>query len=157
MVEFHNHEAGPLEEGPVVLYKIPLTTLNVTFDNVNGEVDVPFTLTARGGSSTGAVTFAVVSGTGCSIVNGKLQATTAGKCILTVKRAEDRNYFEIISETVTVSVRNFVLTPVFVFGNGTTGISLAADTPLTKGPDRCATGCVPVLVSVSPDQAVPGA
>ena len=128
----------------------------ITFDNVNGEVEVPFTLTARGGSSSGAASFTVVSGATCSIVNGQLRATVAGKCILTVKRAEDRNYYEIVSETITVSVRNFVLTPVFVFGNGITGITLATNTTLTKGPDRCTAGCVPVLISVSPSQAAPG-
>ena len=128
----------------------------ITFDNVNGEVDVPFALVARGGSSTGAASFAVVSGATCLVLNGELRATTAGKCVLTVTRAEDRNYLSITSDTVTVSVRNFVLTPIFVFGNGSTGISLATNTTLTKGESRCTVGCVPTLTGISPAQAAPG-
>jgi hypothetical protein len=115
----------------------------VTIQSVNSEVDVPFTLIATGGSTSGAVTFAKVSGTFCSISGITLSATQAGSCMLTVTRAGNRNYLDFTSESVTVRVRNFVIVQIFVPENPITGITIAPSVPLTKGPDACTSGCVP--------------
>ena len=51
-------------------------------------------LSFGGGSGTGAVSYTVTSpgGAGCSISNGVLNATNAGKCIVTIVRAADDTY-----------------------------------------------------------------
>ena len=119
----------------------------VTIQSVNGEVDVPFTLIATGGSTTGAITFAKVSGANCSVTGTTLTATQAGSCMVTVTRAGDRNYLPFTSESVTVRVRNFVMVQIFIPANPITGITITPSVPLTKGPDTCSTGCVPRITS----------
>ena len=115
----------------------------VTIQSVNSEVEVPFTLIATGGSTSGVITFAKVSGTFCSISGKTLTATQAGSCMVTVTRAGNRNYLDFTSESVTVRVRNFVIVQIVVPENPITGITIAPSVPLTKGPDACTSGCVP--------------
>jgi hypothetical protein len=129
----------------VVINRISQET--VTIQSVNGEVDVPFTLIATGGSTSGAITFAKVSGTYCSVTGTTLTATQAGSCEITVTRAGNRNYLPFTSESVTVRVRNFVMVQIYVPENPITGITIAPTVPVVKGPDTCSTGCVPKIVS----------
>jgi hypothetical protein len=129
----------------VVINRISQET--VTIQSVNGEVDVPFTLIATGGSTSGAITFAKVSGTYCSVNGTTLTATQAGSCEITVTRAGNRNYLAFTSESVTVRVRNFVMVQIYVPENTNTGITIAPTVPVVKGPDTCSTGCVPKIVS----------
>jgi hypothetical protein len=129
----------------VVINRIVQET--VTIQSVNGEVDVPFTLIATGGSTSGAITFAKVSGTNCSVTGTTLTATQAGSCMVTVTRAGNRNYLPFTSESVTVRVRNFVMVEIFVPSNPITGITITPTVPLVKGPDVCTTGCVPRITS----------
>jgi uncharacterized repeat protein (TIGR02543 family) len=129
----------------VVINRIAQET--VTIQSVNGEVDVPFTLIATGGSTSGAITFAKVSGTYCSVTGTTLTATQAGSCEITVTRAGNRNYLPFTSESVTVRVRNFVMVQIYVPENPITGITIAPTVPIVKGPDTCSTGCVPKIVS----------
>jgi hypothetical protein len=129
----------------VVINRIDQET--VTIQSVNGEVDVPFTLIATGGSTSGAITFAKVSGTYCSVTGTTLTATQAGSCEITVTRAGNRNYLPFTSESVTVRVRNFVMVQIYVPENPITGITIAPTVPVVKGPDTCSTGCVPKIVS----------
>jgi hypothetical protein len=70
--------------------------------------------------------------------------------------AGNRNYLPITSDTITVQVRNFQLIPVFTFGNGASGVTLSSSTPITKGADRCATGCVPTVTLSTPFQGTSG-
>jgi hypothetical protein len=129
----------------------------ITIDGVNGEVDVPFTLVYRGGNNpTGTATFTKVSGTACSVTGNGLNATEAGLCVVTVSLTGNRNYLPITSDSITVRVRSYTLIPVFVFGNGSTGISIASNTPLTKDEDRCITGCVPTLTLSTPYEGAEG-
>jgi hypothetical protein len=60
----------------------------------SGTAGTGITLSFTGGSGTGAVTYAVVSpGTaGCSITNGVLNATTAGKCSVVITKQGDDTY-----------------------------------------------------------------
>jgi hypothetical protein len=119
----------------------------VTIQSVNGEVDVPFALFATGGSTSGAITFAKVSGANCSVTGSTLTATQAGSCMVTVTRAGNRNYLPFTSESVTVRVRNFVIVAIVVPANPNSGITIAPTVPVVKGPDVCTTGCVPTIIS----------
>jgi hypothetical protein len=119
----------------------------VTIQSVNGEVDVPFALFATGGSTSGAITFAKVSGANCSVAGSTLTATQAGSCMVTVTRAGNRNYLPFTSESVTVRVRNFVIVAIVVPANPNSGITIAPSVPVVKGPDVCTTGCVPTIIS----------
>jgi uncharacterized repeat protein (TIGR02543 family) len=120
---------------------------SVTIVTTNGEVEVPFTLQASGGSTNGAVTFTKLSGTSCSVTGNSLSATAAGLCVLTVTRAGNRNYLPFTSESITVMVRNFVIFQVTAPANPVTGITITPTTPIVKGPDVCTSGCVPTLTS----------
>lgn len=61
------------------------------------------TLSTTGGSGTGAVTYAVASGT-CTISGSTLSATAAGTCTVTAKKAADTSYLEATSAPVSVTV-----------------------------------------------------
>jgi hypothetical protein len=129
----------------VVINRIAQET--VTILSVNSEVEVPFTLIATGGSTSGAITFTKVSGANCSVTGTTLTATQAGSCMVTVTRAGNRNYLDFTSESVTVRVRNFVSVQIFVPSNPNTGITITPTVPLTKGPNVCTSGCVPKITS----------
>ena len=60
----------------------------------SGTAGSGINLNFGGGSGTGAVTYTVSSpgGAGCTITNGTLNASTAGKCIVTITRAGDDTY-----------------------------------------------------------------
>jgi hypothetical protein len=128
-----------------------ITQETVTVENTNSEVDVPFALYARGGSTSEAFTFNLVSGASCSISGNQLSATAAGTCVVTVTRGANRNYLSETSAEVTVRVRNFIIVVAQVPSNPVTGITIAPSTPpLTKAPDSnaCITGCVPSITSI---------
>ena len=129
----------------VVINRIVQET--VTIQSVNGEVDVPFTLIATGGSTSGVITFAKVSGTYCSVSGTILTATQAGSCFITVTRAGNRNYLPFTSESVTVKVRNYVMVQIYVPENSITGITITPTVPVVKGPNTCSTRCVPKIIS----------
>ncbi len=65
----------------------------------SGTAGTGITLSFTGGSGTGAVTYALVSpGTaGCSITNGVLNATTAGKCSVVITKQGDDTYADQVS------------------------------------------------------------
>jgi hypothetical protein len=140
----------------VIINRISQET--VTIQSVNGEVEVPFTLIATGGSTNGAISFTKVTGTYCSVSGVTLTATQAGSCEITVTRAGNRNYLAFTSESVTVRVRNFVIVQIVVPSNPITGITIAPSTPLTKAPDSnaCTTGCVPSISSIDILRAAEG-
>jgi alpha-tubulin suppressor-like RCC1 family protein len=60
----------------------------------SGNAGTGINLAFAGGSGTGAVSYIVSSpgGAGCSISNGVLNASNAGKCIVTITRAGDDTY-----------------------------------------------------------------
>ena len=65
------------------------------------------TMTPSGGSSTGAITYAIVGGTatGCTLANSSatntITASTIGTCLIQGTKAEDTNYFVVTSSNVT--------------------------------------------------------
>ena len=62
--------------------------------STSGTVGTGITLAFTGGTGTGAVTYTVSSpgAAGCTITNGVLNATSAGKCTVTITRAGDDTY-----------------------------------------------------------------
>jgi hypothetical protein len=128
----------------------------ITVVNTNGEIEVPFSLRTSGGSTGGALTYAKVSGDSCSVSGSSLTATAAGRCVITVTMAGNRNFLPITSETITVRVRNFVIVIFAAPTNTTTGIAIAPVTPIVKGPSVCSTGCVPRISSTDIYEGVEG-
>ena len=64
-----------------------------------------YTLTTRGGSGHGAVTFTVTDGTGAATVSGNiLTPTKAGTVTVTAVKAGDNNYNDGTSETITITI-----------------------------------------------------
>jgi hypothetical protein len=65
------------------------------------------TMTPSGGSSTGAITYAIVGGTatGCALANSSatntITASTIGTCLIQGTKAEDTNNFVVTSSNVT--------------------------------------------------------
>ena len=76
-------------------------------------------LTTTGGSGTGAVTFTLVSGP-CTITTEttgvKLQASAAGTCSVSAKKAADSSYLEATSAAISVTVT--VPVPVITLSTG---------------------------------------
>jgi hypothetical protein len=63
------------------------------------------TLTASGGSGTGAVTFSVGDSTGCAVASDQLSVTNAsGNCLVTAAKAADDNYNMAVSVAATVTL-----------------------------------------------------
>jgi hypothetical protein len=120
---------------------------SLTVENTNGEIEVPFALKARGGTTNGTISFTKISGDYCSVVGSNLTATRAGNCVITVTMAGSRNYLSITSETITVKIRNYVILQFNVPNNSNSGITISSSVPLRKDVDVCTTGCVPTIVS----------
>jgi hypothetical protein len=68
-------------------------------------------LTTIGGTDTGTVTYAIVSGgsaSGCSVSTNVLSFTSAGTCKVVATKAATLNYLVIYSDTVTITLSQFV-------------------------------------------------
>jgi hypothetical protein len=68
-------------------------------------------LTTSGGTDTGTVTYAIVSGgtaSGCSISSNELSYTSAGTCRVVATKAATLNYLIAYSETATITLSAFV-------------------------------------------------
>ena len=87
------------------------TQAALTLTSTSGTVGTALTLTSSGGSGTGAVTYAVTSaGTaGCATTGGKLSATHAGTCTVTVTKAADTTYLAASSPATTVTFAHAAL------------------------------------------------
>ena len=86
----------------------------LTLTSTNGVSGTPLPLTFSGGSGTGAVSYAVTDGTaaGCLIaLDGTLNATSAGTCIVTATKAGDANYNAVSSAPTTVTFALHLLLP----------------------------------------------
>jgi 6,7-dimethyl-8-ribityllumazine synthase len=79
------------------------TQAALTITTLSGTFNVPLTLATSGGSSTGAVTYAVVTGTGCAVTGSSLSDTTAGTCLVTATKAGDTNYLAVSSAQTSVT------------------------------------------------------
>jgi len=81
------------------------TQATLTLTSTSGIVGTKLQLTAKGGSGTGAVSFAVTNvGTAeCSVAGTLLSANRAGTCTVTVTKAGDANYLVAHSSATTVT------------------------------------------------------
>jgi len=104
---------------------------SVLLITTNGVYASGLTLTASGGSGSGAYSYAVISaGTaGCSITNGVLSASSPGTCTVAVTRAASINYLIASSGATTVTIVKATQSAISLTstsGTYNTNISLAA-------------------------------
>ena len=115
-------------------YQPETATFTLTFSRAlptQGSLTSPTTGTAgsginlsfSGGSGTGAISYTIASAgsAGCSISNGVLTAATAGKCIVTITRADDDVY---ASQSTNVEF-TFAENPVVAVSTTTTTVARA--------------------------------
>ena len=98
------HFAGSSGTAPLFVVKANQAPLVVT--STSGVAGTPLALTTSGGSGTGAVSYTVAVGTasGCLIaLDGTLNATTAGTCIVTATNPGDGDYNAVSSAATTVT------------------------------------------------------
>ncbi len=90
----------------------PVAQAALTLTSTSGVVGTSLSLTSKGGSGTGAVTYVInSSGTaGCLIRYGKLDATSAGTCTLTATKAADATYLAVSSAPTKVTFAPVPLT-----------------------------------------------
>lgn len=88
----------------VVFWQTPQALLRLT--SLTGTVGTGLKLAVRGGSGTGAVSFAVTGGTasGCSITRGVLSVKSAGTCLVATTNAGDAT-FSPLTTSATVTFR----------------------------------------------------
>ena len=90
-------------DGPVI--RGDVLALSVSNTPPSGTTETPITLTTAGGSSTGAVTFAVM-GNGCTITDASLTASTTGTCYVTATQGTETSAvvaFTIGAKVMTVT------------------------------------------------------
>ncbi len=139
----------------VTLNKASQAALSVTGPG-SGTYGQFYTMTAAGGSGTGALSFAVVTGsTGCAIVtgganDGKLEITSgSGTCSITATKAGDNNYNSATSAAFSVGANKasqaaLVLTVPASITFGTTGTATTSGgsgTGAVTFSDGTSTGC----------------
>lgn len=94
------------------------------------------TLTATGGSGTGALTFAVAAGTakGCAVVGATLTYTSLGTCLVTATKAADLTYIAASSPAATVTVAKLSVpgTVRVSFAKNSSGLSTTTRAVLMK-------------------------
>jgi hypothetical protein len=79
----------------------------LTLTSKSGTVGTALTLTSSGGSGTGAVSYTVtgIGTAACWITSGKLNATRAGTCTVTVTKGADATYLAASSAATTVTFK----------------------------------------------------
>jgi hypothetical protein len=144
------------------LYQPETAAFTLTFSRAlptQGSVTSPTTGTAgsginlsfSGGSGTGAISYTIASAgsAGCSISNGVLTAATAGKCIVTITRADDDVY---ASQSTNVEF-TFAENPVVAVSTTTTTVARATKngaTPSTSSTTSTTTTTVAKKQTVPP-------
>ena len=91
-------------------------------------------MTGAGGSGGGALTYSVVSGSGCSIASGTatLTATTVGTCVVKVTRAASANYLVASSANLSITVQAVPVatgSALAIIGNKTVNSTLSITVP----------------------------
>jgi hypothetical protein len=150
-VEISNYETPTYVSQNLVINPIAQTTFRILL-SAQESITVPYDITFTGGSSSGSISAAIISGgtaTDCSISALRLSTSSAGTCILQATKAADRNYLEAISETATVTILNFVSNIDWntLFNSGS-GIKVASEITITTGPTTCTSGCIPVITDI---------
>lgn len=98
------------------------------------------TLSAEGGSGTGAVIYSITPDTGSAIISGNvLTPTKAGTVTVTATKAADDNYNETTA-TQTVTISKAEATKVVKTASGTVAVSVVGSVTLPAVPDGAAYG-----------------
>ncbi|MCL2152228.1 MAG: S-layer homology domain-containing protein [Oscillospiraceae bacterium] len=106
------YEAVTSEQQTIVIDKAQQVDLAIKL--VSGAP--PFQLYVTGGSTSGVVTFEVVSGSGIVDSDGKVTITGDGNIMVRATMAGDNNYLPITSDDLTISQYKFTVT--FIYYNG---------------------------------------
>jgi hypothetical protein len=131
-----NYNSATSADHPVTISKANQATLTVTAPN-SGTYGEFYTMTATGGSGTGALSFEVVAGsTACAIVvggsnDGKLEVTSGtGTCSIKATKAADDSYNSTTSadHPVTVNKANQATLTVAAPNSGNFGDKLTMST-----------------------------
>ena len=97
-----NRYALTKNNGTLTIARVAQSVLTVTSTSATYGQDL--SLTSSGGSGTGAVSFAVASGT-CSVSGTTLTPGDAGSaCVVTATKAADDNYTAVTSSNTTITV-----------------------------------------------------
>ncbi len=114
----------------------------------SGNAGTGINLAFAGGSGTGAVSYIVSSpgGAGCSISNGVLNASNAGKCIVTITRAGDDTY---ASQSTNVEF-TFAGNPISSASSTTTTVARASSSSVSSTTSTTSTTTVPKKQVVAP-------
>jgi hypothetical protein len=107
-----NYISVRYETSTLTINKAQQDTLTITskLAPYNGGTST-MKLTTAGGTDTGTVTYAIVSGgtaSGCSISSNELSYTSAGTCKVVATKAATLNYLISYSDTVTITLSAFV-------------------------------------------------
>jgi len=150
-VDISNYETPTYVSSNFVINPIAQAALRILL-SAQESVTVPYDITFAGGSSTGSISAVIVSGgsaTGCSISTLRLSTNSPGTCILRATKAADRNFLEVISDTATVTILNFVAYTDWnaIFNSGS-GITIKSEVPITVGQTTCSVDCVPQITDI---------
>jgi hypothetical protein len=106
----------------ITIGKAQQAILNLT--STSATYDQTLSLTAAGGSGSGSVSFAVVSGTCTLNGSSSLNVGSVGSsCVVKATRAADNNYFEVSSTNTTITIGRA----------SQTGLSITSGSSLTTG------------------------
>jgi formylglycine-generating enzyme required for sulfatase activity len=85
--------------------KADQTTLSIVDPGIKDNTDVPFTLSTTGGSTAGAVSYTVTTGTDVINISGStVTILNAGTATVTATKAGDDNYNPVTSAPITIIV-----------------------------------------------------
>jgi hypothetical protein len=149
-LDISNYETPTYVSADLVINPIAQSPLRILL-SAQESITVPYDISISGGSSTGALSAVVVSGgtsTGCSVTGLRLTTTQAGTCVLRATKAADRNYLQVLSETATVVILNFVSSFSWDTVFSGTGITITSEVPVVTGPETCSADCVPQITDV---------
>jgi hypothetical protein len=150
-VDIGNYETPTYVSSNLVINPIAQAALRILL-SAQESITVPYDISISGGSSTGSVSALVISGdngANCSISGLRLSTSAPGKCVLQARKAADRNYLEVASDTATVTILNFVSYIDWnAFFNSNSGIKISSEIPIVTGPTTCTSGCIPVISDV---------
>jgi uncharacterized protein (TIGR03437 family) len=100
-----NYAVGTSAAIPVTVGQAAQAALTAVATPASIAYNGTSTLSTTGGSGTGAVTYAVVSGgSNCSVTGSTLTGTGIGTCTVTATKAVDANYAVVTSVAITITV-----------------------------------------------------
>jgi hypothetical protein len=96
------HAAGQVQQS-ITVNRGAQSALSIA--TLSGTLGSELTLSTRGGSGTGPVTYSVTDGaaSGCSLTGNQLRAKRVGTCVVTATKAADSNYLAASSRATSVA------------------------------------------------------